>query len=288
MAGNANSINESTTGICGFTGTAFTSTAATQYAVLVGGSTSSTLSNIGPTSTAGQVLQSAGNAANPAFSTATYPATATGTGTILRANGTNWAATTSTYPDTNAVSTLLYASSANVMAALATANSGVLSTNSSGVPSIDTTNFAVLSTGLQLKGNNTNTAPPAGFLGEQIRSFVTAVSLTSPTPKSVTSILLTAGIWDVSAVLNFSPASGTVTTQASISISATNNTLGSNVGDDIIQYNFSLGANGNMPLTLPSLRITLSSSTTYYLVGQAAFSVSTLTVNGRISATRVG
>lgn len=71
----ANSINEVTTGISGFTGTAFVGTAATQYAVLVGGSTSSTLSNVGPTSTAGQVLQSAGNAANPAFSTATYPLT---------------------------------------------------------------------------------------------------------------------------------------------------------------------------------------------------------------------
>lgn len=41
---------------------------------------------------------------------------------------------TSTYPLTNAVSTLLYASSANVMAALATANSAVLVTNSTGVP----------------------------------------------------------------------------------------------------------------------------------------------------------
>jgi hypothetical protein len=46
---------------------------------------------------------------------------------------------TTTYPATNAVSTLLYASSANVMAALATANSGVLVTNGSGVPSISST-----------------------------------------------------------------------------------------------------------------------------------------------------
>jgi hypothetical protein len=41
---------------------------------------------------------------------------------------------TTTYPLTNAINTLLYASSANVMAALATANSAVLVTNSSGVP----------------------------------------------------------------------------------------------------------------------------------------------------------
>ena len=40
----ANSINESTSGITGFTGTAFTGTAVTQYNVITGGATSSTLS----------------------------------------------------------------------------------------------------------------------------------------------------------------------------------------------------------------------------------------------------
>ena len=108
----------------------------TQYDVLVGGA-SNAIASVGPGSS-GQVLQSSGNAANPAYSTATYPATATGTGTILRADGTNWSATTSTYPATNAINTLLYASSANVMSALATANNAILATNSSGVPSLTT------------------------------------------------------------------------------------------------------------------------------------------------------
>lgn len=106
----------------------------TQFDVLVGGS-SGAIASVGP-GASGQVLQSAGNAANPAYSTATYPATATGTGTILRADGTNWVATTSTYPNTNAVSTLLYASSANVMSDLATANRGVLTTGATGIPVI--------------------------------------------------------------------------------------------------------------------------------------------------------
>jgi len=85
--------------------------------------------------TTGNILQS-NAAAAPSFSTATYPSVATGTGTLLRADGTNWVPTTSTYPNTNAVSTLLYASSANVMAALATANNGLLVTSATGVPSI--------------------------------------------------------------------------------------------------------------------------------------------------------
>lgn len=72
-------------------------------------------------------------------STPTLPNSATGTGTLLRADGTNWVATTTTYPNTNPINTILYASSANVMSALATANNAVLGTNGSGVPSITTT-----------------------------------------------------------------------------------------------------------------------------------------------------
>jgi hypothetical protein len=71
-------------------------------------SDASAMAILAGTATAGQIIRSGANAA-PSWSTSTYPAT-------------------------NAVSTLLYASSANVMAALATANSAVLVTNSTGVP----------------------------------------------------------------------------------------------------------------------------------------------------------
>jgi hypothetical protein len=68
-------------------------------------------------------------------------ATSAGTaGQLFQSGGAsadgNW--TTSTYPVTNAINTLLYASSANVMAALPTVNSGILATNSSGVPAVTT------------------------------------------------------------------------------------------------------------------------------------------------------
>lgn len=61
------------------------------------------------------------------------------TGQMLQASTSGTPAwSTTTYPATNAVSTLLYASSANVMGALATANSSVLVTSSGGVPSLST------------------------------------------------------------------------------------------------------------------------------------------------------
>lgn len=96
-----NSINEATTGICGFTGTAFTGTPVTNHAVIVGAATSSTLTNVGPSATAGQILQSAGASADPAFSTATYPSTAGTSGNVLTSNGTNF---TSAAPATLSVS----------------------------------------------------------------------------------------------------------------------------------------------------------------------------------------
>jgi len=65
----ANSINQSTTGICGFTGTAFTSTPVTQYNVITGSSTSSTLNNVAPSATSGVPLISSGAAVQPAFGT---------------------------------------------------------------------------------------------------------------------------------------------------------------------------------------------------------------------------
>lgn len=75
-------------------------------------SDSTKLNLLAGTSTSNQLLLS-GNAATPVWST-------------------------STYPTTNAANTLLYASSANTMAALATANSSILITDAGGVPSLGT------------------------------------------------------------------------------------------------------------------------------------------------------
>jgi hypothetical protein len=94
-------------------------------------STASALA-ISAAGSSGQILTSAG-AATPVWTTATFPATAGSAGTILRSNGTNWVNSTSTFADTYAINTLLYASGANTVTGLATATTAVLTT-SSGVP----------------------------------------------------------------------------------------------------------------------------------------------------------
>ncbi len=81
---------------------------------------------------AGKVIISDGT--NNVYSTPTFPNSAAVVGTILRADGTNWLASTATFADTYGASTLLYANGANTVAGLATANSSVLVTTSTGVP----------------------------------------------------------------------------------------------------------------------------------------------------------
>lgn len=82
--------------------------------------------------TAGNILIS--NGTNYVASTSLWPNTVGTAGKILRSDGTINTYTTSTFADTYAVSTLLYASSANAVSGLATANSSVLVTTSAGIP----------------------------------------------------------------------------------------------------------------------------------------------------------
>ncbi len=92
-------------------GTAASLTASTGGIVYSGASALAILSG---TPTANKVLLSGASAA-PAWSTATYPSTASGTGTILRADGTNWTATTATYPTTTTANQILYSTALNTI-----------------------------------------------------------------------------------------------------------------------------------------------------------------------------
>jgi len=108
-------------------------TGLTNHALQIGAGTA-TLTQLGAGST-GQVLQT-NTSADPTWSTATYPSTATGTGTILRADGTNWVATTATYPNTTTINRVLYSSANNTISEITTAIDGVMITSHTGVPSI--------------------------------------------------------------------------------------------------------------------------------------------------------
>jgi len=138
--------------------------------------------------TTGQVLQ-ASTASTPSWSTPTYPSASGSAGQLIRSNGTNNLYSTSTYPDTNAINTLLYASSANVMAALATANSGVLITSAAGVPSIAAkitaanlpvgSMFNFQQTQLTATTSVTSTSPTMADFGTNLTVSITPTSATN-------------------------------------------------------------------------------------------------------------
>lgn len=86
--------------------------------------------------TDGQILQVlSGAATGLAWSTATYPSASGTVGKILRSDGTNNVYTTATYPATTTINRILYSSAANTVSEIVTANSSILTTNGSGVPS---------------------------------------------------------------------------------------------------------------------------------------------------------
>jgi|SRR5271170_3380980 len=134
-----------------------------------------------------------------------------------------------------------------------------------------------------------NTAPSSGFLGQQIRATVvqgSASPLMNNTGLNVTSINLTAGVWDVTGIIGFigTPTGGT---QTNASVNTTSATLGI-IGDNAVQSPTLSTGTSDYYLTVPSYRIVISSTTPVYLVAAALFSGGAISAYGRISATRVG
>jgi len=144
-------------------------------------STSTALAILSGTSTAGQILRSGATAA-PSWSTATYPATATSAGTILRSDGTNWAVSTSTFSDTYTASNLLYSNGSNTVTGLATANNGTLITSGSGVPSISST----LPSAVQNNITAVNSAANTLSIGGSVKTFPSG-TVNIPSVSGVTS-----------------------------------------------------------------------------------------------------
>ena len=218
------------------------------------------------------------------------------TGRYLRSvSGDSAAWSTASIADTFAVSTLLYASSLNTVSGLATANDGILVTSATGVPSISNTVGAGLTMPsltfndtAGIIGTTTNDDADVGSVGQLVTNVIasgSAVSLTTATPADVTSISLPAGDWDIWANTSFIPAATTNVVQAKSWISATSATQ----PDASLYAGVQNTAAGIVPadnfgFCVPSIRVSLAATTTYYLSCTSAFAVDTLGVCGGIYA----
>jgi len=144
----------------------------------------------------------------------------------------------------------------------------------------------------QLPGETSTGAATAGNVGEYIESVIasgSATSLTTGTPKTITSISLTAGDWDVSGNISFITAASTSVTGTIASISGTTNVLDSTAGKQAGGFWGAIVPGASTPAfnqIVGPYRLSLSGTTTVFLVGEGFFTVSTLTGYGIIRARR--
>lgn len=125
-------------------------------------------------------------------------------------------------------------------------------------------------------------------IGEQIKSFLSeesAISVPSSSNRNITSLELTAGTWDISAI---GILKGNLTgTSFSIAISATSQTMGTEGDSQVTTGSLPL-TNANSSLVIPSYRMTVVENTTVYLVTRAVFLLGSATAFGRLSAVKMG
>jgi len=301
------------------TGAALTKTDDTNVTLTLGGSPTTALVNaasltLGWTGQLG--LTRGGTAASLTasnggivYSNASTLAILSGTSTaqqlLLSGASTTPQWSTTTYPLTNAINTIMYASSANVMGVITPAASSVLISSSGNVPSWSTTlPSGIAATNMNLTtptlgvatatsltfspttngivGTTTNDSASAGYVGEFVTSNASGVSITTTaTAQNITSISLTAGDWDVWGGLQINPNGGSMTIILGC-ISITSATLSSSYNNILLQGT-SLLTTG---LAVPYQRISLSGTTTVYLVAQASFTVANPIAAAIINARR--
>jgi hypothetical protein len=133
------------------------------------------------------------------------------------------------------------------------------------------------------------TSAQASYVGEHIKSnvpFGSAVSLVTGTAKNLTSVTLAPGHWSCGGDVAFNPA-GTTTIAAMVAGTSTvTNTLPpqGTGGMNFLTATFTTGAPGNLPVGQSSQDVT--ASTPVYLVAQANFGTSTMSVYGNIDCMR--
>lgn len=136
-----------------------------------------------------------------------------------------------------------------------------------------------------INGVTDGSSAAVGVVGEIITGTATGVSLVTSTAKTITSISLTAGDWDISAEFTLTPAGTPTVLQGSIS--ATNNTLAAPlaIAESLNTLQYTFVATGAQVFSCKTASVSLSATTTYYAVVSSAFS-STATAGARLTARR--
>jgi hypothetical protein len=163
---------------------------------------------------------------------------------------------------------------------------GATTASTGAFTTITATNTITPSTTKGIVGTTLGDAAQAGSVGEILTATGTGVSLTTITPANATSVVLTPGDWEVSGSVFFSPAGTTTTSAIAVGINSTSATF-SGVGTLNSISGLSVPAGNSSHFSSPLVPVNITTNTTYYLIAQAAFAVSTMTCNSKIVARRV-
>lgn len=153
---------------------------------------------------------------------------------------------------------------------------GLLALNSAGaIPNIP------------IVGPASGASAAVGDIGEfQSSGSIAGVPMTTNVAANITSLILTAGNWELWASLNFVPGGATGVAVASAFVSATSLSI-TPISPDValkVPTAATVGLSFNAPVG--RTRVSIAANTTFFLVAQIAFSGGTLTAGGIISAVR--
>ncbi len=140
-------------------------------------------------------------------------------------------------------------------------------------------------------GVTNGTAASSGNVGQIVSSTVNpvpGVSMTNNTFANITSISLPAGDWDIMAQVSFNPAPTTTVQGFVASISLTSATAGSNynINESVEEITGMFITGAPIVASVAEACATISTTTTYYLVANVGFGVSTMSAGGKIIARR--
>jgi hypothetical protein len=154
-----------------------------------------------------------------------------------------------------------------------------------GGPMIYLPNYSISNAGVvSSKGDITGASPCTGCVGEILSNSASAVSVVSGTPKTITSVALTAGHWMCTVSGQTNPAGSSTTSDTVFSFSGTTNANGGIPGQ--VQVNAPIAAGQNTQANAGPVFLNLTTGATYYMVADIFFAVSTMTVSGYVQCER--
>jgi uncharacterized membrane protein len=146
--------------------------------------------------------------------------------------------------------------------------------------------------GATIKGYTDNSSAASGIVGEYIETVISdasQVSVVNETAKSIMSVSLTAGDWDIEGGLIIFYNEATVVGNSVIvaNITSTTNTITNNGRESVILIPALSVVSTETGIVCPRQRVSITSTTTYYLVAQVPFTAGSAACAGQLTARRI-